>query len=80
MKAATEKKRDACEKAIAKHLLAIADIYRKYNPEGEYLSMALFSNGANNVHVHANNAYYEEDKHAPIEFYVINGEMGRVIP
>lgn len=70
------KKREECEDAIVKHLLAISKIYNKYNPEGTYLSIYLSGAGCKDFVV--NNAYMDDDIDAPIEFYVFDGKKGCV--
>jgi hypothetical protein len=63
------KKRDKCENDILKHLCAIRDIYRKYNPAGTYLSICISGNHCDTVS--ANNEYWDADREKPIDFYVI---------
>ena len=75
MRLKKSKERDACEEAILKRLLEIRKIYRKYNPNGRYLTMSF---GHNDDHITVNNAHWGNDKDFPIDFYYINGEKGCV--
>lgn len=68
------KERNECEDKILQHLRAIRDIYHKYNPSGDYLSMTI----TDRSHISVNNAHWDEDKQFPIDFYEINGEKGSV--
>lgn len=62
--------REQCENKILKHLKAIQQLYRRYNPDGEYLAL-----GINGNHISANNAYWEDtDKERPLDFFCIDGE------
>lgn len=71
-------KREDCEKAILKHLIAIADIYKKYNPIGDYLSIYINNRVENGNgcefgnwdtrRIAANNLYWGKDKGRQINF------------
>ena len=66
--------RKACEKRIWKLCEEIQRVYKSYNPDGDYLSVSI-----NNKILSANNAYWEgADAKKPLDFYVIDGEIGRV--
>lgn len=67
--------REACEKEILDRLLAIQQLYKRYNPNGDYLSMHI-----HNDYISANNAHWENpDKEKPLDFSYSNGEIRRVI-
>lgn len=55
-----------CEAAIMKHLCSILDIYHKYNPDGDYLSMSIGAVGKEIV-ITVNNAYFDEDASHPLD-------------
>ena len=56
--------RKECEEQILELLKEIREVYRDYNPQGEYLSMCL-----NSGSIHFNNAWFskESDCKKPIE-------------
>ena len=68
-------KRNECEEQILELLEEIKQVYRRYNPDGEYLTMVI-----SGTHISANNAYWEKDSKRPLEFYVNDGKKGSVIP
>lgn len=52
------------EEEIHEHLKAIRNIYLKYNPDGDYLSMLIM---AKKGHIAVNNSFYDRDKNKPID-------------
>lgn len=66
--------RKACEKRIWQLCEEIQRVYKSYNPDGDYLTISI-----NNKILSANNAYWEgADTKKPLDFYVIDGKIGRV--
>lgn len=66
--------RKACEAGILKLIMEIQQLYKRYNPNGDYLTISI-----HNDIINCNNAYWEEnDKERPLDFYVINGTKGSV--
>ena len=60
--------REECEKQIRDLMIHIRDVYRKYNADGEYLSLAIIGDT-----LIANNMKYEDDADHPLDiYYVIN--------
>lgn len=60
-------KREECEKQIRDLMIQIHDVYREYNPSGNYLAM--FIKGDDLM---VNNSYWAEDADRPLDkFYVI---------
>ena len=59
-------KRKECEKQIIDLMLQIRDVYRKYNADGEYLSLAIIGDT-----LMANNMEYEEDADRPLNIYYV---------
>lgn len=59
--------REECEHKIKAIMLELVNVYREYNPEGEYLSCAFTNNT-----ILFNNAYYDEDKDHKIDGYMHN--------
>ena len=60
-------KRKECQKQIIDLMIQIRDVYRKYNPDGNYLAM--FIKGDDLI---MNNSYWEDDIDRPLDkFYVI---------
>ena len=49
--------RKECENAIETKLLEIWDVYKEYNPDGDFLSLAI-----SNVTLSFNNKYWEEKR------------------
>lgn len=62
-------KKQLCESLLISKLYEINDIYNKYNPEGNYLTLAIV-NGSFII----NNDHYDRDKNNPIDIYVGGGE------
>lgn len=59
--------REECQKQIRELMIQIRDVYRKYNPDGNYLAMFIEGD-----HLMVNNAYWEDDIDRPLDkFYVI---------
>lgn len=48
--------RNECENKITEKLIEIAEIYNKYNPQDEYLSMVI-----KGKHISANNSFFQEN-------------------
>lgn len=68
------------ERAIAKHLIAIRDIYHVYNPEGNYLDMTIWYDSTDGNDrgdwkawsISAHNAHWENpDRERPLDLYGI---------
>ena len=58
--------REECEKQIRDLMIQIRDVYRKYNADGEYLSLAIIGDT-----LMANNMEYEEDADRPLNIYYV---------
>lgn len=66
--------RKTCERMILAYCKKIQKLYKKYHPNGDYLTIAICDNN-----IHANNAYWEDaDREKPLDFYFIDGEMRSV--
>ena len=59
-------KRKECEKQIIDLMLQIRDVYSKYNPDGDYLNLAILGNA-----LIANNMADEDDADHPLEIYYV---------
>ena len=59
-------KRKECQKQIIDLMIQIRDVYRKYNADGEYLSLAIIGDT-----LMANNMEYEEDADRPLNIYYV---------
>lgn len=67
--------RKVCERMILRCCKYILKIYKEYNPNGNYLGIAIFNDS-----ISVNNAHWEgADKERPLDFYCGNGEKGSVI-
>ena len=63
-------KRKECQKQIIDLMIQIHDVYRKYNADGKYLSIAIMGDT-----LMANNMIYADDANHPLDiYYVINRE------
>lgn len=61
-------KRKECQKQIIDLMIQIRDVYRKYNADGEYLSLAIMGDT-----LMADNMHYADDADYPLDiYYVIN--------
>lgn len=60
--------RKECEKLIFQKLKEIKDIYLKYNPKGEYLSLCFMKHEDNELYFTFNNNYNHEDKNKPLDY------------
>ena len=58
--------REECEKQIRDLMIQIRDVYRKYNADGEYLSLAIIGDT-----LIANNMEYEENADRPLSIYYV---------
>lgn len=58
--------RSECEVLILQKMKEMVDIYHKYNPHGEYLSVYYVANERGGHVVHINNKYWEDDAEAPV--------------
>ena len=58
--------REECEKQIRDLMIQIRDVYRKYNADGEYLSLAIIGDT-----LMANNMEYEDDADRPLNIYYV---------
>lgn len=63
------KKREKCEAQIIEKLKEIQEIYKKYNPKGNYLSMSIF-----NGNLSVNNEYWDEDSKRPISTALLSND------
>lgn len=62
--------RKECQKQIIDLMIQIHDVYRKYNADGKYLSIAIMGDT-----LMANNMIYKDDADYPLDiYYVINRE------
>ena len=59
-------KRKECEKQIIDLMIQIRDIYREYNADGKYLSLAIMGDT-----LMANNMKYEDDADHPLDIYYV---------
>lgn len=59
-------KRKECEKQIRDLMVQIHDVYRKYNADGKYLSLAIMGDT-----LMANNRNYSEDANHPLDIYYV---------
>lgn len=57
-------KRKECEKQIRDLMIQIREVYRKYDPDGKYLSLAIMDNT-----LMANNMCYTDDADHPVDIY-----------
>lgn len=59
-------KREECEKQITDLMIQIRDVYKKYNPDGNYIGMFILEDT-----VHAYNAYCsnKDDADHPLDMY-----------
>lgn len=59
--------REECEKQIRDLMIQIRDVYREYNPSGNYLAMCIRGED-----LMMNNSYWSKDADRPLDkFYVI---------
>ena len=59
-------KREECQKQIRDLMIQIRDVYRKYNADGKYLSLAIIGDT-----LMANNMKYEDDADHPLDIYYV---------
>lgn len=59
-------KREECEKQIRDLMIQIRDVYKKYNVDGEYLSLAIMGDT-----LMANNMEYAYDADRPLNVYYV---------
>lgn len=59
-------KRKECEKQIRDLMVQIHDVYRKYNADGKYLSLAIMGDT-----LMANNMEYTDDADHPLDIYYV---------
>ena len=57
--------RKECEEKMMEKLKEIVDIYKQYNPKGDYLSMCYTEFG-----IMINNEFYSNDKEKPINIFL----------
>lgn len=55
-------KREECEKQIKDLMIKIRNVYKEYNPDGEYLSLAIIGDT-----LMANNMAYADDADHPVD-------------
>ncbi len=56
--------RKTCERLILEKLEEIKEIYKEYNPNGDYLALSIVGGW-----ISVNNEYYDKDAEKPINFY-----------
>ena len=61
--------RKECEKLLMKKLKEMQEIYKRYNPEGEYLAACI-----NKGFLSVNNAHFDEDEAKPIDASIFKNE------
>lgn len=59
-------KRKECQKHIRDLMIQIRDVYKEYNPGGEYLSLAIMGDT-----LMANNMKYTDDADHPFDIYYV---------
>lgn len=59
-------KRKECEEQIIDLMIQIRDVYSKYNPDGDYLTLAIMGDT-----LMANNMAYEDDEDHPLDIYYV---------
>lgn len=59
-------KRKECEKKIIDLMIQIHDVYRKYNADGKYISIAIMDDT-----LMANNRVYKDDADHPLDIYYV---------
>lgn len=59
-------KRKECEKQIRDLMIQIRDVYKEYNPDGEYLSFAIMGDT-----LMANNMHFTDDADHPLDIYYV---------
>ena len=59
-------KRKECEKQIRDLMIQIHDVYKKYNEDGEYLSLAIVGDT-----LMAHNSEYTDDADHPLNVYYV---------
>ena len=59
--------REECQKQIRDLMIKIRDVYRKYNPDGKYLSMFIYGDNLEDLMV--NNTHWKEDADRPLDMF-----------
>lgn len=59
-------KREECEKQIKDLMIQIRDVYMKYNPGGDYLTLSIMGDT-----LMANNMDYADDADHPLDIYYV---------
>ena len=59
-------KRNECQKQIIDLMIQIRDVYREYNADGKYLSLAIMGDT-----LMANNLKYTDDANHPLDIYYV---------
>lgn len=59
--------RKTAERKMVNKVKELIDIYKKYNPNGDYLAVGIFIKQGS---VHINNSHWDEDIDAPIDINV----------
>lgn len=59
-------KREECEKQIIDLMIKIRNVYKEYNPDGEYLNLAIMGDT-----LMANNMHYTDDADHPLDIYYV---------
>lgn len=58
--------REECEKQIRDLMIQIDEIYHEYNPDGDYLTLAIMGDT-----LMANNMAYADDADNPLDIYYV---------
>lgn len=59
-------KKEECQKQIIDLMIQIHDVYREYNADGKYLSIAIMGDT-----LMANNMIYKDDVNHPLDIYYV---------
>lgn len=62
--------RRECEKLIYKKIEEIREIYRKYNPDGTYISIQINDDAVDDEYIQFNNRHWKggEDEKKPLDY------------
>lgn len=66
--------RQECETKILKKVVEIEGIMKEYNPNGEYLTIAIIGGGDIDIH----NEYWKDDLDKPIKFWLSKEERNEI--
>lgn len=56
--------KEECEKKLVNKIKEMWDIYKEYNPEGDFINVCI-----SNENLIINNKYFGEDGNKPIDYY-----------